>query len=215
MGVTYRTLMKGTYRREVELPPSGLLMPYEKLRMTAVLLSLMRPDRGEVPRLPYDMAIEIVRVAILGLPHYGTDPAAMLAWFWNQPTAYRTNAPYSNRVIRPIPVVQWDGTEPALSGGNGVERLMAEQTWGVLDDKPRERGDPLPPPPAVSWKDLSLVFVVHVSGSSMAHRQMGTATWYPNDIDIFVATYESLVRRYPICLPWFPIHTHRTAPFRR
>ena len=217
-GVRYARVMGRIFKPGVQLPPKGLLMQYERARIVALVLSLRRivnaqttlPPRQVVnaqttlPPLPYEMIIEIVCATILTTPQYGMDPVRLFWWFWNRPPTHhmQTSIVDMRPEGAPIRRVVWDGSHSDLhrTYGHGYRH------WGIVGNPerfpvPRDPADV----PAMTWTDLAMVYIEFIAGSSMVHRMIdddrkgaeGTAKWYPDDIDVFVETCNSVVRSPP------------------
>ena len=208
-GVRYARVMGGVFKPGVQLPPKGLLMQYERARLAALVLSLCRivtaPEKSTLPPLPYEIIIELVRATILTTPQYGIDPVHFFQWFWNRPPALdlvtRINDPLPESPVQREPRDPEDGHKFV---GHG-RYLWGYRHWGIRSypqrmPLPRDPADV----PAMTWRDLSAVYIEYIAGSSMIHRMIddthkgaeGTATWYPDDIDIFVWSDHTVVRTH-------------------
>lgn len=193
MKTRYATLVKHVFKPGVQLPAGGLLLRYERARLAALMMALFRivanPEKTELPPLPYEMIVEIVREVILTTPNYGMDPVYLFRWFWNQDTSFEMQ----KRKVDPHPESAVE-RKRWKNGDKHPNYIWDDINQYGLKDKPKDDDRSLLEPPEISWKDLSMVFINYIAGSSMVHRMIddenegmeGTAKWYPGDIDIWV-----------------------------
>ena len=199
--------MAGVFRRGVELPAGGLLLRYERTRLVALMMALYRLARtsATLPSLPYEMVIQIVTATVLTTPQYGIDPVHLFRWFWNRPPALdlvkRIVDPRPESPVEREPCDPEDGHKFVGHGRYGPDyRHWNIKSYPQRMPLPRDPADV----PAMTWRDLSAVFIEYIAGSSMIHRMIddtdkgaeGTAKWYPDDIDIFVWSDHTVVRTH-------------------
>lgn len=174
--------VRGVFRSEVGLPPSGLQLPSEKFRCAFVML-------GFSEYFPLEIVRMIVECVVLTTPHYGMDPVRMFRWFWKQPSP---TFPWLSDVTGS----EYDSGPPTV-WHKTMSLSDVYQPYGSYDFPPGP--DPLGwqvrhPPESLEWTDLRGVLITNISGSAMAHRTWGglpgedggTARWYPTDWDVFI-----------------------------